>query len=127
MSWVIKSAKNSVTFVCPSTIKVDVSLNDIESTPEIERLKAQDLPADQKAKLASDSAFTILQSAAFQKLVGIRDYSASQGISIESAVPATIDEGGEIDWLSYFKRFEGKPKATAPQGENTNESEEVPA
>ena len=122
MSWIIK-ASSKIDFTANAQVKVTIGISDLEKQPEIERLKASDMPTDKKVAAVQEVVAKVYSQAISDKLRGINEYALSQGVIISNVGEAQGD-GGEIDWQSYFQKYEH----TRPQvnkGDN-NESKEAP-
>jgi len=118
MSWTIKAAQNQVKFAISGQFTIDITLADVEKTPEIEKLKSANMDPQEKATKAQEISFDILQNAAYNKISALRDYAVSQGIWLQAQPPSEIKEG-EINWNDYFARTGGTTPAI---GEQNNES-----
>jgi hypothetical protein len=127
MSWIIQ-ATGTIEFTVSAEAKVTVGIADIEKRPEIERLRASDVPSERKAAKAQEIAPQMLREIVADKLRGINEYASSQGIIIINA-GSPEPEDGNIDWADYFRRFEkskpATPAITGPKEGGINEPEET--
>jgi len=124
MSWTIQAASN-IEFTVNAEVKVTVGIADIEKRPEIERLRASDIPTERKVAKAQEVAPQMLREIVADKLRGINEYASSQGIIVINA-GSPEPEDGNIDWSDYFRRVEkSKPSTpvTAPKEGKLNEPE----
>ena len=123
MSWIIKAA-NKIEFAVEGHVKITIGFADIAKRPEVERIKASDADMARKIREAQEMAPQMLKEVVADKLKGINQYAASQGVIIMSA-GSPVPEDGNIDWATFFGQA-GKPGSEPINKETPNASEEIP-